>query len=394
MNVTLWKLTPIQVLAMACFGLVIGNWLKRRLPVLDRLNIPASILGGFVYALAALVMRDRYLNLELDMVLRDVLMVAFFTTVGMQASIRLVKEGGRNLVIFVGASLAGLMIQIIAGVSIAKAYGLNLMIGLIPGAVSLTGGPATAIAFGGTFEKLGVTGATTIGIASAVFGITSSGLIGGYVGGYLIRKHNLKPAPKPELPVPMQITPTGGAGIMSSIILLAVAMGLGTLVSGWIQDQGIILPSYIGAMIIAGVFRNFDDYFRWFNINQETMDGIGNVTLDIFIVMALLTLRLWELLNLAVPILTILFTQIVLLVLLCWFFIYQLMGRDYEAAIMSTGYLGFMLGTVANAMACMGELVQKFGAAPRAFFIVSIVGAFLIDFINALLITQSINLLR
>jgi ESS family glutamate:Na+ symporter len=394
MNVALWKLTPIQVLAMACFGLVIGNWLKRRMPVLDRLNIPASILGGFVYAISALIMRDRYLNLELDMTLREVLMVAFFTTIGMQASLRLVREGGRNLVIFLGASVAGLIVQIIAGVSIAKAYGLNLMMGLIPGAVSLTGGPATAIAFGGTFEKLGVEGATTIGIASAVFGITSSGLIGGYIGGHLIRKHNLKPAPKTATPTALSPASSRGADIMSSIILLAVAMGVGTVVSGWIQAQDIILPSYIGAMVIAGVFRNFDDYFHWFNINQDLMDSIGNVTLDIFIVMALLTLRLWELLNLAVPILSILFTQILLLVLLCWFFIYYLMGRDYEAAVMSTGYLGFMLGTTANAMACMGELVQKYGAAPRAFFIVSIVGAFLIDFINALLITQSINLLR
>jgi ESS family glutamate:Na+ symporter len=416
MEVLTFKLTAVQVLGLACLGSVIGIWVKQRLPVLERLHIPAAVVGGLVYALLALALRDRVLNLDMDMVLRDVLMVAFFTTVGMSASLRLLKQGGRQVVIFLGTAVIGLLLQLAWGSAAATALGLPPLLGIIPGAVSLTGGPATALAFGPTLEKAGVPGATALGLASAVFGIVVSGLLGGWVGGHLIGKHRLRSAYSPGPPgdgvhlveeavYSGELTAAGPtrledvsdaehSPLLVNVVVLGIAMGLGTLISGALEEAGLILPAYIGAMIVAGLLRNLDDALGFARISQAKMDEIGNISLDIFIVMALLTLRLWDLVHLALPVLAILAGQVVLTVALCWWVIFRAMGRDHEAAVMAGGYCGFMLGTTANAMACMNEIVRKTGPAPRAFFVVGIVGAFLIDFINALLITQSINLLR
>jgi ESS family glutamate:Na+ symporter len=415
MQVLTLKLNAVQVLGLACFGSVMGVWIKRRLPVLDRLNIPGAILGGLVYAVTVLTLRDRWLNLEMEMVLRDVLMVAFFTTVGMSASLRLLVQGGKQVVIFLGAAVLGLILQMGWGAAAAKALGLPPLLGIIPGAVSLTGGPATALAFGPLFEQKGVEGATALGLASAVFGIVASGLLGGYVGGFLIGKFNLRSPHGAKTGNPLNdveaklyqgdvaaVEPTRlddefeaeQSPMLTNIVVLGIAMGLGTLVTLGLERMKVTLPIYIGSMIIAGILRNLDDHFKFAGISQARMDEIGNISLELFIVMALLTLRLWELINLALPVFLILLGQIVLTVALCWFVIFRMMGRDHEAAVMSGGYCGFMLGTTANALACMNEIVHKSGPAPRAFFVVSIVGAFLIDFINGLLINGALNLLR
>jgi ESS family glutamate:Na+ symporter len=313
-------------------------------------------------------------------------------------------------------AVVGLVLQMVWGSAAATALGLPPLLGVIPGAVSLTGGPATALAFGPTFEKAGVPGATALGLASAVFGIVVSGLLGGWVGGHLIEKHKLRSAYSPgplgngvhlaenalyskELAAaePTRLEDESDAErspLLVNVLVVGIAMGLGTLISGALEKAGAILPAYIGAMIVAGLLRNLDDACGFALVSQAKMDEIGNISLDIFIVMALLTLRLWELVELALPVLAILAGQVVLTVALCWWVIFRAMGRDHESAVMAAGYCGFMLGTTANSMACMNEIVRKTGPAPRAFFVVSIVGAFLIDFINALLITQSINLLR
>jgi ESS family glutamate:Na+ symporter len=382
------------VLGLACFGIVLGGWLKRLFPILDRVNIPASIAGGMVYAVAVFILRDRWLNFEMDMAVRDVLMVAFFTTVGVNASLRMVSTGGRLVLIFLALAVLGLVLQNAVGIAIAKAVGIDPLIGMLAGSISLTGGPATALAFGTTFEKLGVPSATVLGLASAIFGITIGGLISGYFGGRLIRAHGLRSAVKETT---VEVAPTEQeteSSLMSNVVVVGVSMGLGTLVSLALERLGLILPAYIGAMIVAAALRNLDDATRFVRLSPAWMDQIGSIALDIFIVKALLTLRLWELINLAVPVLTILIAQLALMALLCWSFLYRVMGRDYEAAVMSTGYSGFMLGTTANAMGCMQEIVKKHGPAPAAFLAVSLVGAFLIDFCNALVVTQTLNLLR
>jgi ESS family glutamate:Na+ symporter len=410
------KLNAVQVLALSALGVAGGIWIKSKLPVLDRLNIPASVVGGLGYALIALVLRDRYLNFDMDLFLRDILMVGFFTTVGLSASVRLLKKGGVQVVWFLVLASIVTVFQNVLGLALAKGLALPSLLGIITGSVALAGGPATALAFGPEFEKMGAAGASSVGIAAAMFGIVAGGLLGGSIGGRLISRHKLKSTarnggdvenivceddkPGPEPSHISQEAETEHSPLLNNVIAVAISMGIGTLISPWLEQMGraagieaFKLPAYVGSMIAAGVIRNLDDRYRFARISQHEVDNIGNIALSLFIVMALLTLRLWELFNLALPLVGILLAQVVLIWLMCNL-VYYLMGRDYEAAVMSGGFCGFMLGTTANSLACMQVLVEKFGPAPRAYIVVPLVGAFFIDFTNAIIITTMANLVR
>jgi glutamate:Na+ symporter, ESS family len=415
MNVPVWKLNAVQVVAFACLGLACGIWLKRKFPVLDRLNIPASIVGGLLFAVAALIMRDRYLNLEPDLVLRDILMIAFFTTIGMGASLRLLKRGGVQVGVFFAFAAGVVMLQNGVGIAAAKLFGLNALTGIVSGSVALAGGPATALAFGSSFEQWGLAGAPAIGLAAAMFGIVAGGLLGGPTGGALIRRFHLSPSKMRREEDAREVVYAGDPAevpaspmadeseaeqtrLMSTVILIAISMGIGSFITSsldpWLKAHALALPAYIGAMLAASVVRNLDDATGWFRISQHTVDSVGEIALNIFIVMALMTLQLWTLVNLALPLVAILAAQTLLIFLLARFVLYRAMGRDYDAAVMAGGFCGFMLGTTANALACMGVLTEKYGPAPRAYLVVPLVGAFLIDFANALLITTMANLVR
>jgi ESS family glutamate:Na+ symporter len=392
--VPVWKLNSAQVLGLACLGVAIGTWLKHRIPLLDRLNIPVPIAGGMVFALAALALRDRLVNVEADATLRDLLMVAFMSTIGLSARWQLVREGGSRLLLLLGIASLGALLQNLLGMGLAAVLGIDPRLGIVSGSVALTGGPATAVAFGGTFEKLGVTGATAVGMAAATFGITVAGLIGGYIGGWLIRRHKLKSgagaaAAHAALPVEKDAPP-----LLNLVVVLGIAVGLGNVLSGALERMGLILPAYIGAMIVAALIRNANDRFRWVRISQSQVDLIGRVALYLFIIMALITLRLWELAHLALPLVVILAAQIALCWLMCITVCYWWMGRNYESAVTAAGFCGFMLGITANAVACMEELVEKYGPAPQSFLVVPVVGAFLIDFTNSLIITAMANAIK
>ena len=386
------KITAVQVLGLAALGVVMGMWLKRRIPLLDRLNIPVSIVGGLLYALAVLACRDRIVNFDADVVLRDLLMIAFMTTIGLSARIELVRRGGVLLLWFLAAASLGAVLQNLLGIALAHGLGVDPRLGILTGSVALAGGPATALAFGGTFEKMGVAGATTVAFASATFGITVAGLIGGYIGGSLVRRHKLKPSGGTAGQIRAGETSPGS--LMTLVLVLAVSMGLGSLVSSGIQSLGVILPVYIGSMMVAAVIRNLDDRFRFARIAQHEVDAVGRVALYLFIVMALITLRLWELAHLAMPMFVMLAVQVVFCCVMSVTLSFWVMGRNYEAAVSSAGFCGFMLGITANAVACMEEVAEKYGPAPEAFLIVPIVGAFLIDFTNSLIITAFANWLK
>ena len=384
------KLTAVQVLGLACLGVLLGTWLKRRLPVLDRLNIPVSIAGGMVFAVIALALRGRVVNLEPDVVLRDLLMVAFMTTVGLGARVQLIRDGGIQMIWLLGLSTLGAIAQNLLGMGLARIMGVDMRLGILAGAVSLAGGPATSLAFGPTFETMGVAGATAAAFASATFGIVAAGLLGGYTGGWLIRRHQLKPAgPGPQAG---QREEAGGS-LLATVLVIGLAMGTGTLISSAIENFGVILPGYIGAMVVAAVIRNLDDRYRFAGISQPEVTSCGRAALYLFIVMALLTLKLWELVHLALPMLAILIAQVGLVWLMC-IAIFRAMGRDYDSAVTAAGFCGYMLGTTSNAVASMEELVERYGPAPRSFLVVPVVGAFLIDFTNSLVITTMANILR
>ena len=400
------KLDAVEVLALGGLGIAVGVWLKKQIPILDRLCIPTSIVGGMIFAFAALALHNRVVNFEPDTVLRDLLMIAFITTIGLSARIELIRRGGVQVILLLAVASFGAVLQNLLGIGLAKLFGINPLVGIISGSVALTGGPATALAFGSTFEKMGVVGAAEMGLAAATFGIAVSGLVAGYIGGRLIQRNNLAPQLKAtsesvaqnssdaKLAAAIPEQHLGANALLYTVALIGVSMGVGSLISAGFQRMGFILPSYIGAMIAAALIRNLNDKFKWIRISQQAINDCAVISLYLFIVMAVLTLRLWELVHLALPMLVMLFTQVVLCWLMCVTICFYTMGKDYRAAVISSGFCGFMLGITANAIACMQELVEKFGAAPEAFLVVPVVGAFLIDMVNSLVITFMANIVK
>jgi ESS family glutamate:Na+ symporter len=386
-----WKLNPAQVLALACLGVALGSWLKRRAPLLDRLDIPVPVVGGMVYALLTLALHGRVVNLEADTTLRDLLMIAFMTTIGLNARLELIRKGGAGVLKLLCIASIGAALQNVLGMALATALRVDPRLGILTGSVALAGGPATAAAFGPTFEKLGVQGATTVALAAATFGIAVAGLIGAYIGARLIGR---KRAAAHVATRNAARGPAQSSNLLTAVLVIGVCIGLGNLLSGAIERQGVILPAYIGAMIVGAILRNLDDRFHFARIAQPDIDTLGRIALYLFIAMALLTLRLWELAHLALPMLVMLAAQVAFCWLMCVTICYRGMGRNYESAVATAGFCGFMLGITANAVACMEELVEKYGPAPQAFLVVPIVGAFLIDFTNSFIITAMMNVMR
>ena len=409
------NLNLIHTVAFAGVVLFIGYGLCRWIQPLSRYNIPAPVVGGLLVALAILVARRFDVTLfTFDTTLRDPLMIAFFTTIGFGASLKLLKIGGPQVLVFFIIATVAAVLQNVVGALIALPFGLKPLFGVLAGSVTLTGGPATGLAFAPLFEKAGVHGAATIAVAAAMFGIVCGGLIGGPVATFLIERHKLrKPksasgrqgprrAPtrssKPRSPSRRKTAPAGedkeAYVLLKNLVVLLVAMWIGSWLSKGFQALHFTLPAYIGAMFVAAIIRNLDDLTHAFGLSQRTMDDLGHVSLSLFLVLALMTLKLWELAGLVLPLIVVLVGQVVLLVVLCLGPVFKLMGRDYESAVMSGGFFGFMMGTTANAMANMKVLVDKYGRAPRAFLVVPMVGAFFIDFTNALLITVFLNIFK
>ena len=393
-----------QTLALAALVLLVGLYLKRRIGILDRLNLPAPVVGGLLAAVLLLVLRQRVATFEFDATLQPILMIAFFTTIGMNASLPLLKKGGIQVFIFLAKSTFLCFVQNFLGMGIAAAFGVNPLVGVVAGSVTLVGGPATGLAFAPLFEKAGVTGAASLAIAAATFGIMCGGLFGAPLGTWIVeRRLGRKSAGKtaapaaetpPGIPATNQVTLEAereDTPLLRNIIVLAFAMGIGAVVSGYIQAKGITLPAYIGAMLVASLLRNLDDWLGWFRISPPVVDLIGNLSLLMFLAMALLNLKLWELAHLAAPLVVILAAQVLVLGVFVLLVSYPVMGRDYDSAVMATGLFGFAMGTIANALTNMRALVERYGPAPRAFLVVPLVGAFFVDFTNALIITAFLN---
>jgi ESS family glutamate:Na+ symporter len=405
MDVTTLKLDLIQTVALASVLYYLGIRLKRAVPILDRLNIPSAVVGGLIAANLLLIARDRIVNFEFDTSAQPLFMVSFFTTIGMSASLSVLKTGGLQVAIFLLFSTVFCVVQNLIGIGISSMFGVNPYLGVIAGSVTLVGGPATGLAFAPLFEQGGVPGAATIALTAATFGIILGGLTGGPVGTWLVKRDGLharadtgpdevKREIVSEVEILSVVVSREDSNFVVNVIVTAAAMGIGTIVTYGFQQLQWTLPVYIGAMIVASVARNIDDRTGWFKIDQRAMDFIGVIGLNIFLVVALMNLKLWELFHLAIPLFSILVVQVLAVTLFAAMVSYRLMGRDYDSAVMASGFIGFALGTTANAVANMRTLVGTFGPAPRAFLVIPMVGAFFVDFTNAIIITFFINLLR
>ncbi len=400
----------VQTVALAGVVLFAGYFIRRVITPLSDYNIPAPVVGGLLVALI-LTLNRAYLEypIKFDTTLQSPLMIAFFTTIGFGASINLLRVGGPAVIVFFLFSTVMAFLQNVIGAGVAVALGENPLMGVLAGSVTLTGGPATGLAFAPEFEAAGVPAAATFAVAAAMVGIVSGGILGGPIGTYLVRRSSgvrLEPTPTEQpvaqhvvernLPSPVVTKAPEGEDVESyhllkAIVLILVAMSVGSWLTGRFTAMGLTLPAYIGAMLVAAVIRNIDDLIGLFGLSQQTIDDVGNVALSIFLVMALMTLRLWELVGLAAPLAVMLLVQVAAVGLMAVGLVWPLMRRDYEAAVISSGFVGFMLGTTANAMANMTALVERYGPAPKAFLVVPMVGAFFIDFTNALIITAFLN---
>ncbi|MBB6066311.1 ESS family glutamate:Na+ symporter [Pseudoxanthomonas broegbernensis] len=393
----------VQTVAFGGLALFAGYALCRTIPVLSRYNLPEPVIGGLLVALAAWWAHGRGTTLfELDTSLQAPLMIAFFTTMGVNASLGLLKISGRQVVLFLALASGFAVVQNLVGIAVAGMFGLHPMFGVLAGSATLTGGPATGLAFAPLFEAAGLQGAESIAVTAAMAGIVCGGVVGGPAITVLMRRFKVvNPNPGGAAPTPVADAASGNAvhpetdavrefNALKAIVLILLAMWAGSWLGKGFDALGLTLPAYIGAMLVGALIRNLDDASGWIGLPVHTVELIGNVCLALFLAVALMNLRLWELAGMGLPLLVNLAVQVTLVVLFA-VPVFWLMGRDYDAAVMGGGFIGFMLGTTANAMAVMRTLVQRYGMAPRAFLVAPLVGAFFIDFTNALIITGFIN---
>lgn len=405
------QLDMAQTVGLAAVFLVIGKLIKNRIPVLSRYFIPSPIIGGLVFSLIALYgHQSGSFTIGLYDNMRAFLLVAFFTVIGFSASIDMLKKGGAGVALFLVAAVLLLILQNTVGAGLAVLLGQSPLLGLSAGSISLTGGHGTAAAFGPLLEAYGVTGAMPAAIAAATWGLVAGCMIGGPVGSRLMRKHGitgpsqkaLRQAEADQAKANQDITnqnqeAEGGNYLFNltaySVMLLTVCMGLGSVLIEWLQSKGITLPAYLGSMLIAAIFRNIIDW-KGYRFPKAQFDVIGAVSLDFFLVMALMSMRLWDLAEVAGPLLIILIVQTVLMFFFASYVTFRIMGRDYDAAVMAAGHCGFGMGATPNAMANMQSFTEANGASTKAFFVIPLVGSLFIDFFNAVIITTFIGFLN
>jgi len=402
------QLDLIQTLAFGGVALMLGYGLRRWVPLFARYNLPAPVLGGLLVAVALLIARNvGEVPLKFDTTLQSPLMIAFFTTIGFGASLGLLRSGGPQVLLFLAIASVFAIAQNLLGIVVAVSFGLHPLFGVLAGSVTLTGGPATGLAFAPLFEQAGVPAAASVAVAVAMAGIVAGGIVGGPIGTLLIERFGLRSQVRSvhadiivtatvEDPQANPAAEDSGEtfAVLKSVVVILLAMWIGGFVSKGFGALGVTLPAYIGAMLVAAAIRNIDDATGWLGLSARIVDTIGAVALALFLALALMTLKLWELATLALPLIVGVVLQVVLVGLAARWLVFRLMGRDYDAAVMSGGFIGFMLGTTANAMAVMSALTDRHGPAPRAFLVAPMVGAFFIDFTNALIITGALNIFR
>lgn len=391
------EINQITTLFLAVALYLLGMALVNRIGILDRFLIPAPVVGGLLFAIVALILQSTgIVEISLDTSLQSLFMIAFFTTVGLGASFKLIKLGGKLLVIYLLLCGVTVFMQNIIGVSLAKLFHIDPLLGVMSGAVSMSGGHGGAAAYGQTIEDLGITSAVTIGMAAATFGLICGSLSGGPIARHLIGKHNLKPKEgNVEEYVEKDEKPIGQHSFMVQVAMITLSMAGGTLLGDLFTGAtGFVLPAYIGAMFVAVLVRNIADRFLPGTVNMKEINLIGDVSLAIFLSMALMSIKLWEVAALALPLVGIIAIQVAFIVGFAVFIMFRALGKDYDAAVMVAGFLGHGLGATPNAMANMGATVNKFGPSRTAFLVVPIVGAFLMDVIfSAPIIITTINLL-
>ncbi|WP_372364679.1 sodium/glutamate symporter [Candidatus Uabimicrobium sp. HlEnr_7] len=389
------QLGLIETVGMALVILFVGYFLNNKISLLKKNNIPEPVVGGIAFAIISSILYSQFqFSFNFDMTLKKPLMLVFFTTVGLGASFKLLAQGGPKVVLFLGIATLYLVFQNGIGVFLASITDLNPLSGLLAGSITLSGGHGTGATYAEMFTKgQNLQGTMELAMACATFGLVLGGILGGPVTRRLIQKHNLKPTeednPSNEHTITYnpedddKVTPKV---MMETLLILAVCIVVGSFGYEYMKTLGIPLPSFICPLLVGIVITNTCEYTKIYTIKKESVDLWGTMALSIFLAMALMSLRLWELMNLAGPMLIILIIQTAFLAFYTYNITFRLMGKDYNAAIMAGGHCGFGLGATPTAVANMEALTSKYGPSPQAFLVVPMVGAFFIDITNTLVI--------
>lgn len=392
------QLDMYQTLAAAVLVLLLGNYLKKKIYFLQKFCIPAPVIGGLIFAIMTCICYVTGIaEFSFDDTLREVCMVFFFTSVGFQANLKVLKSGGKSLIVFLGLVIVLIILQNLTAVGLAKLLNLNPLIGMCTGSIPMVGGHGTAGAFGPVLEDLNIKGATTICTAAATFGLIFGSLIGGPLGKRLIEKHSLLNTAANEddsLLVEDEKKHERHTNMYADAVFqLILAIGVGTIFTMLLTKTGLTFPIYIGAMLAAALMRNICEYTGIATIHMGEINDLGGISLSLFLGMAMITLRLWELASLALPLFILLAAQVLLIIIFTYVIEFNIMGRDYDAAILVSGTCGFGTGATPNAMANMQAVCDQYVPSIKAYLLIPLVGSLFADFLNNLVITFFINLL-
>ncbi len=386
-----------QTLGLAVVALLLGSTLKKRVSFLEKFCIPSPVVGGLVFAIITCILYvTGFAEIIFTDTLREVCMVFFFTSVGFQANLKIIKSGGKDLIILLVLVVIMIVSQNGLAVGLSHILHLNPLIGMCTGSIPMVGGHGTAGAFGPVLEDFGLVGATTVCTAAATYGLIAGSLIGGPIANHRVKKGNLLATVEQEddtvLVEDEEAHEREVSNYAPATFQLVLAVAAGTIVSMLLTKTGMTFPVYIGAMIVAAIIRNVGEYSGRYEIFMGEINDIGGIMLSLFLGIAMITLKIWQLAELALPLFILLVAQTIFMYLFANFVIFNVMGHDYDAAVITAGCCGFGMGATPNAMANMQAICDKYVLSIKAYILIPIVGSLFADFINSLVITFFINL--
>lgn len=392
------NLNMYHAVALAAVLYWLGNILCSKVSIFNKYCIPAPLVGGVCFSLLNTILyATGVAYIAFDSTLQTVFMNIFFTTVGFSVSLPQLKKGGKAVALMLLLGTIITVVQNVIGVVLVGALGADPRLGLCVGSIAMVGGPGTAASYGELMDGMGITGASVAGLAAATFGLVAGSIMGGPIARRCIDKYKLEGQAKSASANVSEteddtITSTSGR-FVKGFMLLMFALGIGNFVGAQLTAiTDLTFPGYIGAMIVAAVVRNVVDAM-YGEFPMDEVDVVGNMSLNLFLAMALAGLQLWLLVDLALPMIVTLAVQVIVMFIFSYFVVFQVMGKDYDAAVMTSGFIGFAMGATSNAMANMQAVTKKYGPSPISFFAIPMVGSLFIDFLNALIITGMLNML-
>ncbi len=391
------SLNVYYTIALAILVLLLGDAIKRRVEILRRFCIPTPVVGGVLFAILITIFNvSGICKISLNSSFNEFFSLLFYAGIGYTASWKLLKKGGPQVLVFLLLSSILVIAQNGLGVAVCKVMGISPLVGLACGSIPMVGGNGTAAAWGPVLEAAGLEAGTTVATAAATFGLVGGALLGGPIGRFLIERNHLKPNPEVsdmKFGHEEEKIAIDEKRLTSAAYQILLTVGIGTLISSILQKTGMEFPASVGAMIAAAILRNIADHSDRLDLKLPELSIISNVSLLVFLALSMMTMKLWQLIDLALPMVIILLSQMILMTLFGIFITFRIMGRNFDAAVMTVGQTGFGLGAVPTAMANMQVIDSRYGSSPNAFFVVPLVGSLFINLVNSVIITVFLNII-